>query len=366
MPPDRELRPRATPSRGSGAVDLTLSRPPKWVLGEQVFAPILTAMARGTSSNEATIRMLNLLALLTEAKAPLTIEQIANEMSSLEPQYRYPTNPSARRTTFNRDKAALVKMGIPIITSTLSGQDAGVGAYIVDKQAYALIDFGLTPEELDALQAAAAVVQIEKPWGRSAVQWLGGAVEEPPTSAVAHLSTSSPVLVAVWSAVTNRAEITFDYHGRSRTLRPYGVINRNGFWYLVGFDTGYEEQRTYRVDRIEGAVVAGDAGTFVRPDGFDIESSVPTDPKSFGNGASEHAVVRVDANLAAGVIAELGQDAVVGENKDTGQVDVRVACGNFDAFRVWLFAMVDRAEVISPEPVRSRIVNELLSMGGAK
>ena len=111
MPPDRELRPRATPSRGSGAIDLTLSHPPKWVLGEQVFAPILTAMARGTSSNEATIRMLNLLALLTEAKAPLTIEQIANEMSSLEPQYRYPTNPSARRTTFNRDKAALVKMG---------------------------------------------------------------------------------------------------------------------------------------------------------------------------------------------------------------------------------------------------------------
>ena len=310
--------------------------------------------------------MLNLLALLTETKVPLTIEQIANEMNFRELPYRYPVKASARRTTFNRDKGALVKMGIPVITSTLSGQDAGVGAYIIDKEAYALIDFGLTREELEALQIAAAAVQIEKPWGRQAVQWLGGAVEEPPTSAVAHLSTSSPVLVALWTAVANRAEVTFSYHGRARTLRPYGVINRNGFWYLVGFDTGYDAQRTYRIDRIEGDVTPGPAGSFVRPDDFDIESSVPTDPKTFGNGASEHATVRIDANLASGVIAELGRDAVVNENADTGQIDVKVACGNFDAFRVWLFAMVDRAEVVEPESVRRRIVDELVALGGAK
>ena len=310
--------------------------------------------------------MLNLLALLTETKVPLTIEQIANEMNFLEPQYRYPAKAAARRTTFNRDKGALVKMGIPVITSTLSGQDAGVGAYIIDKEAYALIDFGLTNEELDALQLAAAAVQIEKPWGRRAVQWLGGAVEEPPTSAVAHLSASSPVLVSLWAAVGARAEVSFGYHGRARTLRPYGVINRNGFWYLVGFDTGYQEQRTYRVDRIEGDVSAGPTGTFTRPADFNVESSVPTDPKSFGNGASEHATVRVDANLASGVIAELGRDAVIRENADTGQVDVRVACGNFDAFRVWLFAMVDRAEVVEPASVRDRIVAELVALGGAK
>ena len=320
-------------------------------------------MARGTSSNEATIRMLNLLALLTETKVPLTIEQIANEMNFLEPQYRYPAKAAARRTTFNRDKGALVKMGIPVITSTLSGQDAGVGAYIIDKEAYALIDFGLTNEELDALQLAAAAVQIEKPWGRQAVQWLGGAVEEPPTSAVAHLSASSPVLVSLWTAVGTRAEVSFGYHGRARTLRPYGVINRNGFWYLVGFDTGYQEQRTYRVDRIEGDVTVGPAGTFTRPADFNVESSVPTDPKSFGNGASEHATVRVDANLASGVIAELGRDAVIRENADTGQIDVKVACGNFDAFRVWLFAMVDRAEVVEPASVRERIVAELVALG---
>mgnify|MGYP003352232928 FL=1 len=310
--------------------------------------------------------LLNLLALLTETKVPLTIEQIANEMTYLEPQYRYPVKAAARRTTFNRDKGALVRMGIPVITSTLSGQDAGVGAYIIDKEAYALIDFGLTKEELDALQIAAAAVQIEKPWGRQAVQWLGGAVEEPPTSAVAHLSASSPALVALWAAVGARAEVTFGYHGRSRVLRPYGIINRNGFWYLVGFDTGYGEQRTYRVDRIEGDVAAGSPAAFTRPADFDIESSVPTDPKTFGNGASEHAIVRVDANLASGVIAELGRDAVVAENADTEQIDVKVACGNFDAFRVWLFAMVDRAEVVGPASIRERIVSELVSLGGAK
>ncbi|NBU38560.1 MAG: WYL domain-containing protein, partial [Actinobacteria bacterium] len=105
---------------------------------------------------------------------------------------------------------------------------------------------------------------------------------------------------------------------------------------------------------------------FTRPADFNVESSVPTDPKSFGNGASEHATVRVDANLASGVIAELGRDAVIRENADTGQIDVKVACGNFDAFRVWLFAMVDRAEVVEPASVRERIVAELVALGGAK
>ena len=98
-----------------------------------------------------------------------------------------------------------------------------------------------------------------------------------------------------------RAEVTFGYHGRARVLRPYGIINRNGFWYLVGFDTGYGEQRTYRVDRIEGDVAAGSPAAFTRPADFDIESSVPTDPKTFGNGASEHAIVRVDAKTLEGI-----------------------------------------------------------------
>lgn len=333
-------------------------------------------MARGTGNTTDTmIRMLNLLALLSQTNVPLTIDQIAQAFNEGEARFRYPdldqkaTNDKkkseARRTAFNRDKKALVDLGVPIVTTTLSGEKAGVGAYIIDKDKYSMIDFGLTREELDALQFAAATVQIEQPWGRAAIQWLGGVVDSAGTGAVAQMDASSPNLVALFSAVNARAEAKFAYHGRQRVVHPYGVVCRNGFWYVVGKDTGYGEQRTFRVDRIEGTVTTGTSAAFEVPGGFVLQTSIPTDPKSFGGGDARKAVVRVDANLASGVQRELGDEAVVGRNQD-GSVDFSVPCGNFDAFAAWLFGMVDRAVVISPADVRQSVIDELIRLGGAR
>ena len=47
-----------------------------------------------------------------------------------------------------------------------------------------------------------------------------------------------------------------------------------------------------------------------------------------------------------------------------GSVDVEVSCGNRMAFRSWLYAMVDRAEVVSPEFVRNEIVADLARLAG--
>lgn len=347
------------------------------MLGEQVFAPILSPMARGTGNTTDTmIRMLNLLALLSQTNVPLTIDQIAQAFKEGEPRFQYPDldasaanekkRTEARRTAFNRDKKALLDLGVPIVTHTLSGELAGVGAYIIDKEKFATIDFGLTREELDALQFAAAAVQIEQPWVRTAVQWLGGVFESAGAGAVAQIDASSPNLVALFSAVTARAEAHFRYHGRDRVVHPYGVIGRNGFWYLVGRDTGYADQhRTFRVDRIEGDVSTANPGTFEVPEGFVLETSIPTDPKSFGGGDAQVALVRVDANLASGVVREVGDAAVVRRNDD-GSVEVNVPCGNFDAFAAWLFGMVDRAVVLSPADVRTRVVEELTRLAGAR
>lgn len=325
-------------------------------------------MARGANSSDSTVRLLNLVALLTQATKPMSIEEIANEMRNLGPEFRYSTEPDdteGRRTMFNRDKKSLQKLGIDIVTTTLSGQQAGVGAYSINKDSYSLIDFGLTREEMEALQLAASVVQIEKPWGRQAVQWLGGAVEDPPTGAVAHITAESPVLTALFAAVRTHSTVTFTYHGRDRTVHPYGLVSRKGFWYLVGHDTGHGTQRTFRVDRIEGNVAAGEPGSFDRPDGFDIESAFVSDPKKFPGGEDIHATVRVDRNLVPGVVRELGEESIVARNDD-GSVDFSVPCGNQVAFRSWLFSMVDRAVVLGPEDVRRGIIEELNEAAGAK
>jgi predicted DNA-binding transcriptional regulator YafY len=157
--------------------------------------------------------------------------------------------------------------------------------------------------------------------------------------------------------------VKFSYHGRQREVHPYGLIARNGFWYLIAFDTQRAMQVTYRVDRIEDDVTLGVAKSFERPEGFDLATAYKRDPKDFAGASSEVAIVRLDHRVAPAVIRELGEDAVVSRRTD-GSVDVEVASGNRPAFKSWLFAMVDRAEVISPESMRQEIIADLQRMAG--
>lgn len=315
-------------------------------------------MAGKKSSVTATERMLNLVALLSETSAPLTMEDIVNRMRG-----QYPEKPEARRTTFERDKRTLRTLGIPITTQTLSGSDAGKTAYGIDRAGYALIDFGLTHDELTALEQAAAMVQIGTSWGKEAVQWLGGEVAGSEVPAAANVNVSSSVLPELWRAVAERAPVTFTYRSTPRLVHPYGLLARNGFWYLIGHDTGRSAQVTYRVDRITGEVVAGEKDGFVRPEDFDLATAYERDAKLFPGGDTEMAIVRLDHRVAPAVVRELGDDAVVARRSD-GSVDVEVPCGNAVAFDSWLFAMVDRAEVLSPPGVRERIVASLTKMAG--
>ncbi|MEY2967244.1 MAG: putative proteasome accessory factor, partial [Actinomycetota bacterium] len=105
----------------------------------------------------------------------------------------------------------------------------------------------------------------------------------------------------------------------------------------------------------------GEAGAFERPTGFSLENSFERDSKLFEGGDDKVAVVRVDGRLAPGVVRELGDDAVRAHLPD-GSVEVLVPCGNHVAFRNWLFAMVDRAVVVSPKDVRDAVTAELATL----
>lgn len=315
-------------------------------------------MAGNKTTVNSTERMLNLVALLSESTRPLTLEDISNSMRG-----QYPEKDEARRTAFERDKKSLRKLGLPITTQTLAGSDAGKTAYSIDRAGYTLIDFALTPEELSALQQAAALVQIGTTWGKQAVQWLGGEIVDTELAAAVKVDAQSHVLPTLWSAVASFNVVTFSYHGRRRVIHPYGLIARNGFWYLIAFDTERKMQVTYRVDRIEDSISVGEAHAFERPVGFDLATAYNRDPKDFADARSELAIVRLDHRVAPAVIRELGEDAVVARRTD-GSIDVEVACGNRTAFKSWLFAMVDRAEVISPDTVRHEIIADLQRMAG--
>lgn len=303
--------------------------------------------------------MINLLALLVQRSQPLTLRQIRNELGS-----QYPKGDVAARAAFERDKAELRDMGIPIEMVTLGGDRAGEGAYTVDRRSYELSDLGLTETELEALKLAAATVRIGAAHGEAALWKLGGerALEQPLTSV--HIELDRELMPVLAEGVVERRVLQFVYNGENRSVHPYGLLARGGFWYIVGFDELRADRRVFRVDRIEGGVVAGAPKSFSRPDGFDLAKAVATEHELLADGDATHspALVLVDASLATRVRAEFGEDAVARVRED-GAIEFNIPCANLAAFRVWLFAMVDRAEVLGPPEIRAQVrewLNELL------
>jgi len=303
-------------------------------------------------------RLTNLLALLLETSRPLTLVEIAGELAG-----QYTGKESTRRAAFERDKAALREIGVPIDTTVLTGGQAGVSGYWIDRDRYELTDLHLEPDEMRALQVAVAAVRPTQ--GRQALWKLGlDTIEGDAAGDVAVTATvpELPGLPALRDASARRHTVTFPYRAKHRRVDPYGLLLRAGFWYVVGHDHEHGEVRTYRVDRIEGDVTVDEAATFDRPPGIDVRAAFPSDPKELGGSdAAAVAVVRVDPMRAAGVERELGPDRVVARGGD-GAIDVAVPCANVPAFRSWVLGLLDHAVVLGPADVRAAVVDWLTSM----
>jgi len=310
-------------------------------------------------------RLTNLLALLLETTRALSLVEIAGDLDG-----QYPENERSRRASFERDKAALRDIGVPIETEIVAGGAfAGQTTYRIDRRAYELADLDLAPEEMRALQVAVAAVRSDS--GQQAIWKLGGALgdEQPAVSAVI---PERPELPAIRTAVASRAPIEFSYRGEHRTLDPWGLLLRGGFWYVIGHDHDRDERRTFRVDRFDPAgdhgaetVRVGAPASFERPPSFDPRAAFPADPKQIGQGAEEHAdaLVRIGALRSGAIERELGSDRVVERGAD-GSVLVSVPTGNLPAFRSWVLGLLDHAIVESPPEIRQHLVGWLADVAG--
>lgn len=303
-------------------------------------------------------RLTNLLALLLETRVPLSLVQIAGELAG-----QYPQADHARRAAFERDKAALREIGVPIETEIVGGGAyAGQTRYRIDRRAYELDDLDLDPDEMRALQVAVAAVRTDSSAGKDAIWKLGGALgdERPAVSAVI---PERPELPLIRQAVAARASIDFDYRGESRTIDPWGLLLRGGFWYVIGHDHDRGERRTFRVDRFDGGVAGlrvGTAASFERPSSFDPRTAFPADPKQIGvvEDDAVEARVRIAPQRAKAVERELGSERVV-ERGDDGGIVVTVPAGNFPAFRSWVLGLLEHAVVESPPAVVTGITQWL-------
>ena len=297
-------------------------------------------------------RLTNLIAALLDTGRPLTLEEIAERVPG------YPDDPATRRRQFERDKATLRDIGVPISLEALYAFDHETG-YRIHRRDYELTALDLSPDERVALHLAVTAVGLDGGEGRHALWKLGGA-EGDPAPPLAALP-SVPALPFLFDAYRRRAEVGFSYRGEPRHLWPYGILFRNGHWYAVGHDPDRDAIRAFRADRIEGEISTGPAGSFEPPADFDPSAALRDEPWRFGDEDPVEARVRVVAPQAAWVVAEVGEQAVA-QRDDDGSVVVRMAVTNRAAFRSFVLGLLDAAEVLGPPELRAEVVDWLESM----
>ena len=248
--------------------------------------------------------------------------------------------------------------GIPVLTQRLPGHEQY--GYQIDRESFYLPDLDLEPDEQVALHLAVAGVHLGDPSGRDALLKLGAAG----LGDVRPIASLVPpaALIELFEAVRTHATATFSYRGEERRVAPVGLWFRFGHWYLVAWDLERTAVRTFRVDRIEGDVVRGEAGDAEVPDDVtvDVKAALPEEPWEVDDENRIDMRVRVDALEARRVIEEVGADKVVGRLGD-GSVDLVLGVSSFASIRSWVLGLLDHVIVTEPDAFRS----ELLAWLGA-
>jgi len=299
-------------------------------------------------SGQKLERLLNLTALLLDARRPLSAEQIQRQLD-------YPEDRVAFRRAFERDKDELRTMGIPLRVEKVPGQIPEVDGYRIPREEYALRDPGLTTEELAALYLATSAVQVEGLPATAGLLKLGGLVTDRGHDIGVHVTPlpADPNLARLFGAVSSRTPVRLRYHDAERTIDPYRLEFQRGRWYLTGYDHLRDEERNYRLDRILGDVeIAGDIP-------FDPPvTSVPGRARGtweLGAETPVRARVQIDGPQAGWAVQHVGPEHVVQEHVD-GSVVVELPVTNRAAFRSFVLSFLEHAEVLEPHELRAELI----------
>ena len=340
------------------------------------------AATRGDRSK----RLLDLVMILLRARTPVTYREIRDQFVGYQT-----LNVEAGLRAFERDKADLLDLGVPIRYVTPDEDDSlEDGGYVIDMKRFKMPEVRLTADEISALVLAASVAHA-MPGGTYpkivdlALKKLAFDLPElpdTPTEFPRPANNSPTVLVHFPEKLVARPELAEIYatlegatrfHKRvtltyqtattgltsRRDLDPYAMVYREGAWLVVGWCHLRREVRSFRVDRIREAVMAPKPKSpdFERPVNFDVKAYATRSPWTFTSEPPEEVQLAVLAAGAEVLNEDFGATAV--KRVDGERTLVTFDCTNpeFAASRV--LAAKGAIQVIRGEKLRARIAAEL-------
>ncbi len=250
--------------------------------------PFRLVLLHYTSVNR-TERLLDLITYLLNAREPVSWQEIKNHFPD---DYSRGVEESNQRK-FERDKAELISLGIPI--DYHSGAGVKKEGYLIEKEKLFLHEVQFTPQESSLLMLSAGAVLKDEGFPyrdhlESALHKIISVNDHlsppPPGLTITYAGNPGTVNRSKWvneiqDALDRRKTLQFTYHAFStrettkRTVDPYGLIFRRGFWTLVAWDHVRQDLRSFVVSRIRKLQLnSRRPGTpdFEVPDDFSVKS----------------------------------------------------------------------------------------------
>jgi len=346
------------------------------------------ASARGDRSK----RLLDLVMILLRARTPVTYRDIREQF----PAYQT-LNVEAGLRAFERDKADLLDLGVPIRYVTPDEDDSlEDGGYVIDLKRFKMPEVHLTRDEISALVLAASVAHA-MPGGTYpkivdlALKKLAFDLPElpdTPTEFPRPANNAPTVLVhfpekkqaparpelgeiyaALEAATRLRKRVSMKYQAAtngmisSRELDPYAMVYREGAWLVVGWCHLRKEIRSFRVDRIHQAEMAPKPKSpdFERLADFDVKAYATRSPWTFTSEPPEEVQLALSAEAAEIANEEFGPTAVKRQDGDRTLITFDCTNPEFAAMRV--LAAKGAIHVTRGDKLRARIADELAAIG---
>lgn len=312
---------------------------------------------------DRTERLLDLVALLLDAQDPLSWADIR---TAFPEDYGGPSLEAAERK-FERDKAELLELGIPI--GYLQADEDRPDGYVIDKNAYYLPEVGLTKEELALLYTAgsAALASGAFPGSQDLAHALrkmsffaGGALPVPKVrlelGGVADSAGLPGRLEALWSAIATRKSVDLTYWSprsnqtTERKVDPYGLALRRGVWSLVGHCHLRGGVRTFHVHRVRKLTVnprSPRTADFEVPKDFSLDAYVAAFPWQH----RFHTAVPVELELL-GDLAPLAKSLFPQASGEGGRFTVPAT--DLDGLLKYVLSLGPNARVHGPAEAQAR------------
>jgi proteasome accessory factor B len=205
-------------------------------------------------------RLVNLVLALLSTRQYLTADRIRG----IVPGYADAASDEAFFRMFERDKAELRELGIPLETGRNSAFDS-VEGYRIARRDYELGEIDLGPDEATAVGLAVRLWDSPELTGQAQgalvkLRAAGVEVDDHARTVVEPRVRAEPAFGPLLVAVQDSQAVQFEYRRsgsperRVRTLEPWGVVSWKARWYVVGHDRERDAPRCFRLSRITGPV----------------------------------------------------------------------------------------------------------------